>query len=212
MNFSKIKIIFILLIVGLFGSCDSKPKIIEAQVKNNSSEKFKSNLVNHHQNIDPQRNNLKHHVTVKEVLKTDKYAYLKVNEKNEEYWIAIAKKDVSIGEHYVFTGGLLKKNFYSRVFDKVFDKVFLVSKFWKEGHNSPNKSMEPQDIPTPESLPDLKVEKIQPTEGAISLAQLFSNQPMYDDTIVKITGKCVKVNPKIMNRNWLHIQDGSKGG
>lgn len=60
-----------------------------------------------------------------------------------------------------------------------------------------------------ESLPSLEVEKIAPAEGAITLAELFSNQQNYNGQTIKITGKCVKVNPMIMNRNWLHLQDGS---
>ena len=26
---------------------------------------------------------------------------------------------------------------------------------------------------------------------------------------MKVTGQCVKVNPMIMNRNWVHLRDGS---
>ena len=32
----------------------------------------------------------------------------------------------------------------------------------------------------------------------------------YEGKTVQISGKCVKVNPNIMNRNWLHIKDGTK--
>jgi hypothetical protein len=53
------------------------------------------------------------------------------------------------------------------------------------------------------------VGNIEPAQGAIRLSELFSNKAKYNNQVIKVTGKCVKVNPMIMNRNWVHIQDGS---
>ena len=47
-----------------------------------------------------------------------------------------------------------------------------------------------------------------PAEG-ISLAELFANRKKYEGKAVQVKGKCVKVNNMIMNRNWIHLQDGS---
>ncbi|MBK9017715.1 MAG: hypothetical protein IPM82_28755 [Saprospiraceae bacterium] len=38
---------------------------------------------------------------------------------------------------------------------------------------------------------------------------MIANISKYDGKTVKVTGKVMKVNPMIMGRNWLHIQDGS---
>ena len=65
--------------------------------------------------------------------------------------------------------------------------------------------------PAPSNL-DLKVGEIIPVEGAITLAKLYEEKTKYQNQSVKVTGKVVKVNPKIMNRNWLHLQDGSGEG
>ncbi|MCP4978199.1 MAG: hypothetical protein GY931_18780, partial [Maribacter sp.] len=32
----------------------------------------------------------------------------------------------------------------------------------------------------------------------------------YEGHTIQLSGKCVKVNPNIMDRNWIHLQDGSK--
>ena len=48
-----------------------------------------------------------------------------------------------------------------------------------------------------------------PVEGSIKLAELITDPQKYQGKVVKITGKCVNVNPMIMERNWVHIQDGS---
>jgi hypothetical protein len=51
--------------------------------------------------------------------------------------------------------------------------------------------------------------KIDPPTGGISVDELFKNRQKYDGQIVKVKGKCVKLNTNIMNRNWIHLQDGS---
>ena len=43
----------------------------------------------------------------------------------------------------------------------------------------------------------------------VKLSELFSDLSKYDEKTVTITGKVVKVNNNILNRNWIHIQDGS---
>ena len=204
--------IAIVFLVWIFTSCDSKPRVI---VADDSTDNYSGTSMVKETSLVSKTNSTTsattHEVKVEDVLNTDKYSYLKVSGKEEPYWIAIAKADVQVGQTYFYRGGLLKKNFFSREFNRVFETLYLVSNFWEKTNEAPQKGMASK-IPTGHGIPDLKIEKINPVDGAISLQQLFSNMPMYDDTKVKITGKCVKVNPKIMNRNWLHIQDGSGEG
>lgn len=206
--------IAVIIVMFFFNSCDSGPKVIEAE---NSADEISSSPIvketSHVSTSTSSTSSVTYEVVVEEVLNTDKYSYLKVDKKGESIWVAIAKADVEVGETYFYRGGLLKKNFFSREFNRVFETLYLVSNFWKKTKEDISKEKQAQqNIPAGNSLPDLIVEKIVPAEGAISLEELFSNKPMYNDTNVKITGKCVKVNPRIMNRNWLHIQDGSGSG
>ncbi len=53
---------------------------------------------------------------------------------------------------------------------------------------------------------DLTIEK---AEGGITIAELFSNRKDYSGKSVKIKGKVTKVNPEIMGKNWIHLQDGT---
>ncbi|MFK8005536.1 MAG: hypothetical protein AB8H03_04160 [Saprospiraceae bacterium] len=209
-----INLIAVIILMVFFNSCDSGPKVIEAENTNND---YPSSPIVKEISNTPKSNSSTtgetYEVVVKEVLNTDKYSYLQVDKKGESIWIAIAKTDVEEGETYFYRGGLLKKDFFSREFNRVFETLYLVSNFWKKNKEDvANEKENKLNIPAGHSLPDLVVEKINPAEGAISLEELFSNKPMYNDTNVKITGKCVKVNPRIMNRNWLHIQDGSGNG
>jgi starvation-inducible outer membrane lipoprotein len=51
--------------------------------------------------------------------------------------------------------------------------------------------------------------KTQPPSGGITINELYTNRKKYEGQIVRVNGKCVKLNNNIMNLNWIHIQDGS---
>ena len=52
--------------------------------------------------------------------------------------------------------------------------------------------------------------KIDPVQGGITIAALFSEKSKYDGKTVMIRGKVTKVNPSIMGKNWIHLQDGTE--
>lgn len=62
-------------------------------------------------------------------------------------------------------------------------------------------------------IADAKADKvdisIEPAEGVIKLDDLFKNKKDYFGKTVKVKGKVTKVNPAIMGKNWIHIQDGT---
>ncbi len=199
---------FIILNIFLFSffiSCDKKPKVISA---NNDQVSTSQNLVSDpngkNSNANSEANTL-HKIVVKEVLNTSKYSYLRVEENNEEYWIAILKREITIGETYTFQGGILKRNFYSQEYDRIFDKVYLVSGIsdasGKKTSTTPTSSTSPKV--------DIDVSNINLAEGAVKISNIIQQKDKYANKHIKITGKCVKLNPNIMNRNWVHISDGS---
>ncbi len=192
----------ILIIIFIAISCDN-PKVIPA---NNNDNNTSQNLVNDpNDNNNPSANqNQQHKVIVKEVLNTPKYSYLRVDENNEEYWIAILKTEVKIGSEYAFEGGLLKRNFYSQEYDRIFEKVYLVSGISDISGNK----VQTSSIEKPSEM-NMDVSNIELAEGSIKIDDIIKQKDKYADKTVKVTGKCIKVNPNIMNRNWVHLSDGS---
>jgi hypothetical protein len=129
-----------------------------------------------------------------EVLQTPKYSYLRVEgegdglSEGEPYWIATLKNDFIQGEEYIYTGRLLKKEFESKEFGRVFDKIYLVSFIEKANSISPI---------------------ISTIEDIVSIADIVSNSIIFAGKKVKVHGRVVKVNDAIMDRNWIHLVDGS---
>lgn len=193
----------------LLAACNSKPEVIEGQsVSDGTGVVFPQagDMAG-----DPAANQ-EHKVVAKEVLDTEKYTYLRVTEKEEEFWIAIPKSEVEVGNTYYYSGGLMKKNFLSREYNRVFETLYLVSGISDEPMGSGGSAVE-------EALSNLEAENavldgpvnVEPAKGAIKISELMANLKKYEGKVVKITGKCVKVNPMIMGRNWVHLQDGSAG-
>ncbi len=154
-------------------------------------------------------------MVVNEKLPTSKYVYLKVTEAGEQFWIATRNQEITIGGTYFYRSGLLKTNFESKEYNKVFDKIYLVSNLVAEDHRSTSGainseiSKEEKSITQKETIPT-HTEKIIQHKGSITIAEIVSNPSEYDGKTVQLTGKCIKINPNIMNRNWIHLQDGSK--
>lgn len=189
-------ICFFLLLSALLLACNSKPKVIEATDTAQEQE----------QPMADEAATKLHKVVVEDILQASRYTYLQVSEDGETRWIAIPKKEVEKGGTYYYRGGLKKNNFESAEHNRVFETVYLVSDVSKDpgsiGMANPHGNMG-SDAPVDQNT------KIEPLAGGITIAELFSNREKYEGKTVRIKGRCVKLNNMIMQRNWIHIRDGS---
>ena len=153
-----------------------------------------------------QENTNSHQVTVKEVLNANAYTYLLVKEGEKEFWIAVPKSDVKVGKTYTYEGGMEMKKFESKDLKRTFESVFFV-----EGLVDPEASVVTETAIDPKNMiPDTELSKgITLAKGAISLHDLFSGRDKLAGKTVILTGKVVKFMPEIMNKNWIHLQDGT---
>ena len=147
-----------------------------------------------------------HQITVKEVLNANAYTYLLVTEAEKEYWIAVPKTEVTVGNTYTYQGGMEMKKFESKDLKRTFDSVLFV-----EGIIDPNAPAAAEPTSTPVKVVSSKElsKGITLAKGGISVFDLYSTRDKLDGKTVILTGKVVKFMPEIMNKNWIHLQDGS---
>ena len=159
-------------------------------------------------------------VKVKEVEKVGSYTYLYVKAKGPAYWIAVPTMDAAPGDSYHYQGGMWMTDFYSQELDKTFDKVLFLESIFagtsSSGQGS-QVSIDPGMMQAPHGAGHggkVDVEKskveIEAAEGALSLADLFSDPKAYEGKSIRVTGEVVKYNEAIMSLNWIHIQDGTE--
>lgn len=194
-------------------SCNNDSGVVTKYKGDQSQDEALESDEHDHTNDKKSFSNEVHTVVVNEVLPATKYVYVNVNEGVEKYWVATALKEIIVGETYFYRGGLLKTNFESKEYNRMFEKIYLVSQFVpaKHGDNSGNAS----DMAAPSSNQNKKesvktVGKVEKAAGSMSIAELVNNYQKYEGQTVQLSGKCVKINPQIMGRNWIHLKDGSK--
>lgn len=205
--------LYFLLAFVIF-ACNNRPKVIEPSKEepaNSNSELFE---VNPEIQVTPSPNNPfgdeLHKVMVKEVLPASRYVYLKVQENQKSFWIATRRMDVATEEMYFYRGGLLKTQFESKEHNRMFDTIYLVSNLVSSDHS---KHMTANDLTNPKTSAKQEIETHTEAQvlhkGTVKIADLVKNPKKYEGHTIQIHGKCVKVNPDIMQRNWIHVQDGS---
>jgi len=145
-----------------------------------------------------------HSVIVNEIIPSSNYTYLKVSEKERQFWIALNKVDAKVGETYYYVGGDLKTNFKSDSLDRVFDELYLVGNLVSSDHGNMT------EMANNSGANEAKVEtKTVHSQGSIKISDLVNNPKKYEGQKVQIDGVCTKINLGIMNRNWIHLKDGS---
>ena len=216
-----------LCFLSLTFSCKKGPKVIAATTENTKTESSSgifetsensSSETSDNSNTSGNFMDNLHTVTVNKTLPAEKYVYLNVNENGKSYWIATRTQDVTIGNTYFYRDGLLKTNFESKEYQKTFDTIYLVSNLVPKVHggNSLTSPSVPDFNKTPAEKPEALTETKNTTEditfqeGSIKISEIVDNPEKYENKTVQVTGKIIKVNPNIMNRNWYHLKDGSK--
>jgi hypothetical protein len=150
-----------------------------------------------------------HGVSVTEVIQTSNYTYLQVEENNKKFWIAVVKSDTKPGDSVYYTQASEMKDFVSKELGRTFPSVFFVQ--------DPSNRLIPEVKPASQQpLTPKKVEikrwtdlSVTPPKGGITLADLYKNPGNFAGKTVIIRGVVVRFNEQIMNKNWVHIQDGT---
>lgn len=149
-----------------------------------------------------------HNVKIEEVIQATSYTYLRVTEGKNEFWVATIKDDAAVGDKYSFGEALEMRDFKSKELDRTFPVIYFVS----AESDAAAGQQEGMQMPTTMGKPkvELKAETVIPqSAGGISIAELYKNRDKYANKKVMIKGKVAKVNNEVMDKNWVHIQDGT---
>ena len=66
----------------------------------------------------------------------------------------------------------------------------------------------PHPVPA-EAGTEVDLSGIAKAEGGQTVAEVYAGKEGFEGQTVRVRGKVVKVNAGIMDRNWLHVRDGS---
>lgn len=152
---------------------------------------------------------------VEEIIPAASYLYVRGINDGKEVWMAVNKMDLVVGDTLFFSQVMEMKNFKSPTIDKEFASILFVSDPVKGSQSSTDMgggmmgSGQPHPSIKTEGKADVKIEK---PAGGFSIGEIYSGKANLSGKIVKVKGKVMKVNVSIMDRNWVHIQDGTEAG
>jgi hypothetical protein len=147
--------------------------------------------------------------TVKEVLQTTKYTYLLVDEGKTEKWLALTKMEAQKGDVYFYKDGYEMNAFVSKELGRTFESVFFLDKIGNSAKEILEGRVLSGDKPVKAEVRKYEL-NIPQAEGGIRIAGLFENKQEYQGKRVKLKAQVVHFNSSIMNRNWIHLQDGTE--
>ena len=148
---------------------------------------------------------------VLETMDSGGYTYARLQTGNDEVWIAATQFAVTPGERLTVALESPMHNFQSRTLGREFPLIYFVSQVAREGEAAAPRQLAPMPLmgsrePAAAAAP---VERIAPAAGSLSIADVWAQRASLAGKAVVVRGKVVKVNGGIMDRNWVHLQDGS---
>jgi hypothetical protein len=140
------------------------------------------------------------------------YVLLKKKGSDEQVWLAVPEMPIIVGKEMTFSPGMAMYDFQSKALNRTFEKIYFSSgplqqsgkKDKKEAKTSPGS----KGTAAAAATGKIDVEKATGPD-AYRVAELYRDAGKLNKKKVVIRGKVVKVSAGIMNRNWIHIQDGS---
>ena len=150
-----------------------------------------------------------HQVKVKEVIQGGGYTYLFVAENNMEYWMAVGKTETEKGNIVYYENALLMNDFKSEELDRVFEEILFVQNISDSPQITKSAPMDSVHLSGKKDIPQKEKISIETVTGGITIGELYKNRTSYDNKKVIVRGQVVKINKNIMDRNWVHLRDGT---
>ena len=151
---------------------------------------------------------------VTETMNSGGYTYMKLRggqDGKEDIWVAVDEFAVKVGERLSVLLEMRMDNFHSTTLNRDFPAIYFVPAVSREGE-APLVASAPIDMVgshEPGAAAVKPVEPITPAPGGLKVADVWAQRKALGGKSIVVRGKVVKVNLAIMDRNWLHLQDGS---
>jgi hypothetical protein len=149
-----------------------------------------------------------------EAIKASRYTYVQVDTGREKIWAATMDFRGKVGDMVtVPPQGLPMKDFHSNALNRDFEMVYFVGVIAAAG-NGEGASKQPlipghPPIAGKGSVSQPEISGIVKAKNGKTVAEVYAAREDLAGKPVLVRGRVVKFSPKIMGKNWVHLQDGS---
>lgn len=146
---------------------------------------------------------------VLERIDADRYSYLRLSSEAGEIWAAVPQTGVQVGEEVAIVDPMPMDGFESKTLNRKFDRIMFgvlrpagnedVKQMLMQAHSTVSES---------ESVGPIEVEKASGPYG-YTIEEIFSRKLDLKDRKAAVRGRVTRVNPNILGKTWIHLQDGT---
>ncbi len=144
---------------------------------------------------------------VLETMNSGGYTYAHLEKDGKKTWVAIPQATVTKGQTITVRPGMVMTNFESKTLKKTFDQI-IFSDGIADTKGQPAAASPGSKGSVVSAKEKISVEKAS-GPNAYTIADIYKNRTKLNNKEVVVRAKVVKVSPEIMQRNWIHLQDGS---
>lgn len=143
--------------------------------------------------------------TVAETMDAGGYTYLRLQTGSGEKWAAVTEAKVAVGSTVTITNASVMHNFTSPTLKRTFDEILFGSLGTAGGAAAatPAAPAAPADVAVRADIPRAE------GEAGRTVAEVYAQRQALSGKKVAVRGQVVKYNDHIMNKNWVHLRDGS---
>lgn len=143
---------------------------------------------------------------VVETMNAGGYTYANLESNGTKTWVAYPVLETRVGENISFHNCMPMTNFQSKTLNRKFDSIM----FCNAPDVAATAAAKPAQKEAKKAAPGDKI-KVEKANGAnaYTVEEIFSKRASLDGKQVVVRGQVVKVAASIMNRNWVHLQDGT---
>src|SRR5207237_214333 len=127
--------------------------------------------------------------------------------KDGETWAAVNKSPVKKGAEVTIENASVMQNFESKSLKKTFDTIIFGNLAGDTGAAGDVAHIH-RGLPQAAQMGEIKVAKAQGA-NARTIAEITGKQAELKDKPVLVRGKVVKATMSVMNKNWIHLRDGT---
>lgn len=149
---------------------------------------------------------------VLEVKDVNDFTYLRLMTHDGESWAAVLKAEVKKGDDVTIENAVVVENFKSKSLKRTFKKILFGSLRGANSGTASSSALGNSFSINPGKMPEPTViEPIAKASGAnaMTVAEVVTKAAELKGKSVLVRGKVVKYNAEIMDKNWIHLRDGS---
>ncbi|HBA88663.1 MAG TPA: DNA-binding protein [Geobacter sp.] len=137
------------------------------------------------------------------------YTYANIEKDGKKTWVAFPALETRVGDTLSFTNCMEMPGFQSKALNRKFDSILFCGAPEVAAKPVAAKAKSPGSTGAASAAgKSIKVEKAD-GPNAYTVSEIFAKRGALNGKQVVVSGEVVKVASGIMNRNWIHLQDGT---